>query len=233
MSGKPRGRIAMTATERQRKWRAKMRRQKVWNENPNRDRSARRTQPRREDLDFFPTPPDLRAAFVEKVLPILPPQLLIWECAAGDGRFGDTITAAGRQVFMSDIEPQRRGIIRLDLIRDAPPPSETRGAVAATNPPFPGSEAGDPFLHRIMALLDEGWLAGAVLLQRADSGGTDKHAEIFNRAVAEVTCCWRPIWIPGTQGGGRWWFAWFVWLAGRSGPPVNIRIRRSHLRTLT
>jgi len=77
-----------------------------------------------------------------------------------------------------------------------------------------------PFLARTLALLDEGWLAGAVLLQRADSGGTDGRADIFNRAVAEVTCCWRPRWIPGTTGNGPWWFAWFVWLPDRSGPPV-------------
>ena len=101
------------------------------------------------------------------------------------------------------------------------------------NPPFPGSEAGDQFFARTIELVDSGWLTAAVLLQRADSGGTDKHAELFNRAVAEFTCCWRPIWIPGTRGGGRWWFSWFVWLAGRTGPPINTRIRRAHVPALT
>jgi hypothetical protein len=50
MSGKPIGKTAMTATERQRKWRAKQRRAKIWLANS--DPSARRPTPKRADKDF-------------------------------------------------------------------------------------------------------------------------------------------------------------------------------------
>jgi len=218
--------MPMTATERQRKWRAKVRREKIWG--PNQDRAARRPAPRRQDMDLWPTPADLRAALIMKVLPVLPSDLTIWECAVGDGALVDALRAAGRDVIASDVVRQRDGFLQLDFLTDRPP-AGSRGSLLITNPPFAGSGLGDQFLDRTMVLLDSGHLAGAVFLQRADAGGTDGHAAIFNRAVAEFTCCWRPVWIPGTPGGGRWWFSWLVWLATRGGPPVNTRIRRRDL----
>jgi len=221
MAGKPIGKVAKTATEMQREWRARVRRRKIWS-TP--DSTARRPQPRRADFDFWPTPPDLAAALIQHVLPLLPPGP-VWECAAGDGHLVDSLTAAGRTVIASDIQRQRPAFIRLDFIKDSPP-AESRGAIAITNPPFAGSGIGDSFLARTLELLESGWLSGAVLLQRADAGGTHGRVEIFNRAAAEVTCCWRPRWIPGTKGNGRWWFAWFVWLPDCPGPPVNRRVQR-------
>jgi hypothetical protein len=223
------GKVALTATERQQRWRAKKRRQAIFG--PNRDPSARRPTPHREDLDFWPTPRELRVAFIEKVLPTLPPDVPIWECAAGDGAFGDEIAEAGRRVITSDINPQRRGILRLDFLNEEPP-AETQGSIAATNPPFGKSGLLYPFLARTMALLDAGWLRGAALLLRADAMATIGRADILNRAAAEWTCCWRQIWLPGTTGQPRWWFHWFLWLAGCSGPPVNRRVIEADLRGL-
>jgi hypothetical protein len=228
MAGKPHGNRAMTALERQRKWRAKVRRRKLWGR---RDPGAVRPSPRREDLDFWPTPPDLAAALTQIVLPSLPEGKL-WECAAGDGMLADAVRRGGYQVIASDIDPQRRDIARLDFLND-PPPAASHGAILVTNPPFARSGLLEPFIARMLALLDSRHLTAAVLLQRADSAGADGRAAVFNRAVAEWTCCWRPVWIPGSSGGGRWWFSWFVWLAGRSGPPVNTRIIRADLREIT
>jgi hypothetical protein len=225
MAGKPIGKVAMTKTERQRKWRAKVRRQKIWGSN--RDPNARRPTPRRNDLDFWPTPPCLTAALIQVVLPLLPPGP-VWEFAAGDGALADALIAAGRQVFASDVERQRPEFLRHDFLNDPPPPV-THGMVGVTNPPFAGSNLGDPFLRRTLELLDTGHLSAAVLLQRADASGTDGRADIFNRATWEIICCCRPLWIPGTKGGGRWWSQWFVWLAGQSGPPISRRIRRGDL----
>ena len=120
----------MTATERQRKWRAKMRRQKIWGVNA--DRAARRPAPHRDDIDLWPTPPCLTAALVEHVLPRRPG--LIWECAAGDGHLVDALRRDGRVVIASDIVRQLDGFLQLDFIND-PPPGRTRGALLVTNPP--------------------------------------------------------------------------------------------------
>jgi hypothetical protein len=226
MTGKPLGKHAMTPTERQRRWRAKVRRQKLFGSN--RDPAALRRAPRRDDLDFWPTPHCLTTALTSWVLPTLPGGL-IWEPASGDGYLVDALRAAGREVIATDIDPQRRGIARLDYLHD-PPPAATRGGLMITNPPFGRSGLLDPFIARTMALLDGGHLCAAVLLQRADATGTDGRADVFNRAAAEWTCCWRPVWIPGSEPRGRWWFEWVVWRAGCAGPPTTRRLRLAELR---
>jgi hypothetical protein len=214
---------AMTATERQRRWRAKVRRDLITKG----DRAGLRTpKPRPEDNEFWPTPPCLRAALCYFVIPDLPAGP-IWECGAGDGTLGDDIAATGRQVFMSDIDPQRRGIIRHDVYD--PPPPETAGMIAVTNLPL-SDERLDPFLTRILSLVDNGHLRGAVLLLRIDHTGADCRVGVMNRAVTKLTCCWRPRWIPGTTGSGRWWCVWVTWLAGTSGPPVDRSIGPTEMR---
>ena len=90
----------------------------------------------------------------------------------------------------------------------------TLGAIAVTNPPYARIDA---FIARTIALLDSGHLSAAVLLVRPDFVGTD------GRAAYEWTCCWRPVWIPGTKTQPRWRCEWFAWLAGCSGPPMNRR----------
>jgi hypothetical protein len=214
MVGKPKFKAALTATEMQRRWRAKKRRQLVTKG----DRAPLRTpKPRPEDNEFWPTPPDLRAALVHWVIPGLP-QGPIWECGAGDGVLGDDIAATGREVLMSDIDPQRRGILRHDIHN--PPPPETFGMIAVTNLPW-SDERLDPFLARLLFLLDGGHLRGVVLLLRPDHLGTQGRTAIFNRAASILTCCWRVRWIPGTTGQPRWWALWVTWLAGVGGPPVT------------
>jgi hypothetical protein len=221
----------MTATERQRRWRAKVRRQQLLA--GKRDKAVLRRRRGTEDAgdqDLWSTPPCLVAAFLQWIEPTLPPDAIIWEAAAGDGRgLVDPLRAAGRQVIATDIEPQRHDIARLDYVLDSPPP-ETRGAIMVTNGPF--SKLTE-FLARTLALIDTGHLAGAVLLVRDDFAGTDGRVAYFNRAVAELECCWRARWIPGSTGHPRWWCMWVMWLAGQSGPPVHIRKRRSDLSTRT
>src|SRR6516165_1379622 len=134
----------MTATERQRRWRAKQRRAKIWLADS--DPSARWPTPKRADKDFWPTPPELQAALIRYVLPLLP-EGPVWENAAGDGVLADALIQAGREVILSDIDPQRRGIMRIDFLKDDPPPS-TRGSILITNPPFNIIDAFCPHQHR-------------------------------------------------------------------------------------
>lgn len=226
MAGKPQGKrkVALTPTERQRRWRAIVRRRLLTAG----DRAGLKTpKPRPEDNEFWPTPPCLRAALTYYVTPNLPAGR-IWECGAGDGTLGDDIAATGRQVFMSDIDPQRRGILRHDVYD--PPPPETVGSIAVTNLPW-SEERLDPFLARMLGLLDEGHLRGVVLLLRADHvGGAQGRAPLFKRAAHIVTCCWRPRWIPGTKGNGRWWCLWVTWLAGWQGPTTARFLDPAELR---
>jgi hypothetical protein len=167
MGRRPIGKAAMTPTEYQRRWRAKVRRRKIWDGNA--DPGARRPTPKREDQDFWPTPECLRSALVHCVLPFLPPGLTIWEAAAGDGSLSDAIAATGRTVISSDVAPQRPGIMRFDFLTGKLP-RETHGAILITNPPF-GSN-GRRFVRRAVGLVGT-HLAACVLLARADHGGSD------------------------------------------------------------
>jgi hypothetical protein len=219
----------MTATERQRRWRAKKRRAQIWLGDP--DPSARWPTPKRADKDFWPTPPELQVALIRYVLPLLP-EGPVWECAAGDGVLADALIRAGREVIQSDIDPQRRGIMQLDFLKAAPPLA-TRGSILATNPPFNRIDA---FTERALQLLDAGYLKAVVLLYRADKANTQERIEVFNRAAHELTITARTKWVPGSGGSERsprWWFIWIIWLADKEGPPVNRRINRADLASLS
>lgn len=193
MGRPPISKVAMTASERQARWRAKQRRRALLA--GKRDKAALRAPRATSDVeqDLWSTPPCLIAALIHVVLPTLPPGP-VWEPAAGAGALLDPLRAAGREVVASDIEPQRRDIARLDYLQARPPP---RGAVMITNPPFSRLDA---FLARTLALLDAGLLAGAALLVRDDFTGTDGRADALTRAIAEWECSWRARWIPGSTG---------------------------------
>ena len=210
--GKP-----MTPTEYQRRWRAK-KRAKIWLNDS--DPSARGPK------DFWPTPPELLVALIRYVRPLLPAGP-IWENAAGDGVLADALMRAGREVIQSDIDPQSRGILRRDFLRDDPPPA-TRGSILITNPPF---WIIDAFCERALQLLDADHLRAVTLLYRAD-----EWIEVFNRAAHELTITARTKRIPGTGGSSRsprWRLTWITWLAGEEGPPVNRATNRGDLASLS
>ncbi len=222
----PKSRTEREKEKKQRYRKKKLRKQQLL-ETASKDKASRRRSPLRVGNDFWRTEPALAAALIQYVLPTLP-QGVVWECGAGDGMLVDALEAAGREVIATDIEPQRRGIARLDFLND-PPSATTRGAVLITNPPFGRSGLLDPFLRRAMSLLDDGHLSAVVFLQRANSVATVNRLGVFNRAADEWTCCWRARWIPDTKGSPRWWFHWIVWRQGETGPPVNRRITQKGL----
>jgi hypothetical protein len=95
--------------------------------------------------------------------------------------------------------------------------------ILITNPPFHLHSA---FIERSMLLLDEYRLDAVVLLFRHDhlqsECRTPPHCRLSALQQAEdiYICPWRPIWIEGSSGNGRWTFSWVVWQANRVGPPV-------------
>ena len=178
-----------------------------------RDPASLRPQPKRAGHDFWPTPRCLTEALIEHVLPDLP-HAPVWECAAGDGRLAAALGAAGLSVLASDIEPHGEGIECRDFLRDEPPQT---GLVAVTNPPF---NQINRFIARGLELLDRGAIAGLVFLVRWDALTAAARANAFNRAAGILVCCWRPVWIEGTKGNGRWSNAWGWWLPDHPGQPT-------------
>ena len=186
-----------------------------------RDPASLRPQPRRTGHDFWPTPACLTWALIHHVLRSLPSlqPMLVWECAAGDGRLAQDLRADGYTVLASDIAPRAGGIELRDFLSDEPP---SPGTVAVTNPPF---NKINKFIARGLQLLDRRQLAGFVLLVRWDALTAANRADAFNRAAAVWVCCWRPVWIEGTAGNGRWSNAWIVWLPDHPGPPPTHWLR--------
>lgn len=178
------------------------------------DPPAQRGQPARDGPDFWPTPFCLLMALLRFVLPSLPPGP-IWECAAGDGQLVRTMELAGRRVIATDLYPHN-GSDPVDFLITPPP---IAGLIAVTNPPFHSSEA---FLSRGLQLLDEGRLAGLVLLLRHDHLQADGRVKALNRVTREVHCNWRPVWIPDSEGNPRWSFTWLYWLDGERQPPLYL-----------
>jgi hypothetical protein len=172
----------MTATEYQRRWRAKKRRKAIWSGGD--DATARRPTPKRTDKDFWPTPTELQRALVRYVLPLLPVGL-VWEPAAGDGALADALAESGRDLVLSDIDPQRSGILRRDFLKDDPP-AGTKGSILITNPPFI-EEVFNGFCDLALQMLDTGHLQAVVLLARADKLGAQGRAKMLN--LRKVSGC--------------------------------------------
>jgi hypothetical protein len=133
----------------------------------------------------------------------------VWEPAPGDGALVGAIKAAGRSVIATEQD-----------FRHCPVPEGAR--ILATNPPFHLHSA---FLARGTALLDADQLDLVVLLFRHDhlqsESRTPPRVRIpaLRRAAAIYICPWRPIWIAGTEGNGRWAFNWVIWKRKSDGPP--------------
>jgi hypothetical protein len=162
--------------------------------------AALRPQPKRSGLDNWATPACLLAALVYDVLPTLPDGP-VWEPAPGAGALADAITATGRTVITTS-----------DDFLHHPLPDRVR--ILATNPPFNQHSA---FIQRALYLLDSNELDAAVLLFRHDhlqsESRTPPHCrlEALQRSTQIFVCPWRPTWIAGTAGNGRWSFSWVLW----------------------
>lgn len=191
-------------------------RQRAELESSIRDASMARGQPTRDGPDFWPTPPCLTAAAMRYVLPGLPLGE-IWECAAGSGGLGRAIAEAGRTVISTDLYPQD-GSMPHDF-RSGSLPDGAAGSIAMTNPP---NNQWNEFLDQGLALLDQGLLKGLVLLLRHDYLQAGGRVDALNRAVREVHCNWRPIWIPDTDGNPRHAFHWLAWHDGPRQPPLYL-----------
>lgn len=188
-----------------------------------RDKAALRPQPARNGDDFWPTPHCLITALVSFVLPEI--HGAVWEPAAGDRRLADAIRATGRDVLATDLYPRGSDIARLDFLHDAPP-LEAHGRIVCTNPPYSRQ---DDFRRRGLQLLDRGLASAVVLLFRNDALTADCRVEALNRASAEWACSWRPVWVEGSKGNGRWSNSWLLWRPDLPNQTVVRRLRRRDL----
>jgi hypothetical protein len=194
------------------------------------DPSAYRPQPARDGPDFWPTiDQGLQDMMTHCVLPEIPPELPIWEAAAGSGHLFDPLRRRRQVVIATDLfpDPARPDIVRHDFLHGAPAP-ETKGAIMMTNPP--NSQLTE-FIVRALTLIDAGWPEGMAFLTRLGADRTKGRAAAFNRACLEWQTAWRPYWKPRRKGDKqpRWTAQWTLWRRGHPGPRLTVCLTHAEI----
>ena len=163
----------------------------------------------RIERDKYVTP----VAAVLPLLPHLPRRLRFIEPCAGNGaliqhleRFGHTCAFAG------DIEPEARGIRRMDAL-DLTAKMIGRHAAAAfvTNPPW-----SRPILHTLIERLPV--MLPTWLLFDADWPHTKQAATLLERCV-KIVAIGRIKWMPGSEFAGKDNAAWYLFTRRHRGGP--------------
>ena len=100
-----------------------------------------------------------------------------------------------------------------------------------TNTPHNTDEA-CAVVENLIALVEEQRVEFVAALFRSIWGAEPGRLPYLNRPsfCGEILCCWRPRWIPGSEGSPMHAYAWYVWRNTlRSGPSLKVRIAKHEL----
>lgn len=146
---------------------------------------------RRNDKDFYPTPPDVTQALLGELL--MPMNTVIWECACGKGDMADVICENGYKCVRTDLAYGE------DFLTMEPPEYD----FIITNPPF---SIADKFIERA-------WELGKpfAFLLKSQYWHAAKRYDLFERCTPEVISplTWRPDFCGG--GSPLMDVMWCVW----------------------
>lgn len=175
---------------------------------------------------FYETEADLTRAY----LPFIDRYRgdLFLEPCCGAGAMARLLVASGHRVIASDLIDRGYGEPGIDVFAM----SHARGAKrVATNPPYQdeahGVECHAEMVRHLLALVEPAAGSVAMLLPH-DFDAAEGRLDLLGGPpfAMKLTCMWRPIWIPGTKGGGRTSSAWYVWDWTHKGSPVSLYARR-------
>ena len=191
----------------------------------------------RKENDFYPTPSDLAISLALGLqrLGLDLPRVALDPCG-GDGALRRCLAPFGVDVRLSDLYPEMYPIVDGCVARrplDASDPEHLRNAfdLAAvctaiiTNTPHNTAEA-CAIVRNLAALVEGQHVEFVAALFRSIWG----ELPYLNRPsfFGEILCCWRPRWIPGSEGSPMHAYAWYVWRkAPRSGPSLKVRMGKS------
>jgi hypothetical protein len=213
---------------------------------PAREHSYRLSVYQRRANDFYPTPSDL-AISLALGLPRLGldlPRVALDPCG-GDGALRRSLAPFGVDVRLSDLYPERHpeadGYVTSQPL-DATETEHLRCAFALagadctaiiTNTPHNTDEA-CAIVGNLVALVEGQQVEFVAALFRAIWGAEPGRLSYLNRPsfFGEILCCWRPRWIPGSEGSPMHAYAWYVWRnTPRSGPSLKVRVGKSETIT--
>jgi hypothetical protein len=98
-----------------------------------------------------------------------------------------------------------------------------------TNTPHNTQEA-CAIVKNLIALVEEQDVEFVAALFRSIWGAERGRLTYLNRPSfhGEILCCWRPLWIAGSEGSPMHAYAWYVWRkTPRSGPSLKVRIGKA------
>jgi hypothetical protein len=191
--------------------------------------------------DFYPTPPDL-AVSLALGLPRLGLELpsVVLDPCGGDGALRRFLAPFGIDVRLSDLYPEMHPTADGYVSREPHDASdrehlghalELAGSgctTIVTNTPHNTKEA-CAIVQNLIALVEKQRVEFAVALFRSIWGAEPGRLPYLNRPsfCGEILCCWRPRWIPGSEGSPMHAYAWYVWRKKpRSGPSLKVRVGR-------
>ena len=208
---------------------------------PAREHSYHLSAYERKPNDFYPTPSDL-AISLALGLPRLGlelPRVALDPCG-GDGALRRSLARFGVDVRLSDLYPERYptsdGYVTsqpLDASEAEPLKYALELAGAActaiiTNTPHNTAEA-CAIVENLIALVERQHVELVATLFRSIWGAEPGRLPYLNRPsfYGEILCCWRPRWIPGSEGSPMHAYAWYIWRnTPRNGPSLKARVGR-------
>jgi hypothetical protein len=98
-----------------------------------------------------------------------------------------------------------------------------------TNTPHNTKEA-CAIVENLIALVEGQHVEFVAALFRSIWGAEPGRLPYLNRPsfYGEILCCWRPRWIPGSEGSPMHAYAWYVWRnSPRNGPSLKVRVSKS------
>jgi len=208
---------------------------------PAREHSYRLSVYQRRANDFYPTPSDL-AISLALGLPRLGldlPGVALDPCG-GDGALRRSLAPFGVDVRLSDLYPERHpdadGYVTSQQL-DATEAEHLRCAfelagagctAIITNTPHHTDEA-CAIVRNLVALVEGQHVDFVAALFRSIWGAERGRLAYLSRPsfFGEILCCWRPRWIPGSEGSPMHAYAWYVWRnTPRSGSSLKVRVGR-------
>jgi hypothetical protein len=208
---------------------------------PAREHNYRLSVYQRRANDFYPTPSDL-AISLALGLPRLGldlPRVALDPCG-GDGALRCSLAPFGVDVRLSDLYPERYqgadGYVTGQPL-DASEPEQLRHAfelagectAIVTNTPHSTKEA-CAIVENLITLVEEQRVDFVAALFRSIWGAEPGRLAYLNRPsfYGEILCCWRPRWIPGSEGSPMHAYAWYVWRkTPRNGSSLKVRVGKS------
>ena len=164
---------------------------------------ANRSNEKRRELDYYPTPANVTDALLRFLE--LDRNIVVWEPACGDGVMSKVIEARGHSVISTDIRQTGYGEGGVDFLTCQP---RECGAII-TNPPFALSV---DFIERAIVTAPV-----VALLFKSQFWHSKKRQSIFDNhpPMVVLPLTWRPDFMFGERGGAPTMDClWTVWRVG-------------------